>query len=372
MQQVSRNHLPRRVTRIPHATRWACLAVFCSLAMVVSGESLFAAARQSELTTAAGPHRGRVLCRNDTTCWLLDQDGSLSDVRLSQVTSFRTLKNRPAAMTHAQLRDELAREFDRTLVIAASEHYLVCAPTREAARLYADTFEELYRTFRGYFSIRNIPVAEPEFALVAVVWPDARTFSEYCLRDDIRAMPGLAGYYSPQTNRVALYETDWENLRNTIIHEGTHQVAFNTGVHSRVGETPKWLVEGLATTFEVDGVRHGQLREPVLSRVNRDRLSYFAHSRDNRGTTGRIEEVITSDNRFRTDTLQAYADAWAVTFFLLETRPTQYANYLAAISKRDPLRSYTAEQRLEDFRKAFGADLPWLDVEFQRFMERLQ
>ena len=40
----------------------------------------------------------------------------------------------------------------------------------------------------------------------------------------------------------------------TIIHEVTHQVAFNCGVHTRFNDVPRWVSEGLATMFEAKGV----------------------------------------------------------------------------------------------------------------------
>jgi len=36
----------------------------------------------------------------------------------------------------------------------------------------------------------------------------------------------------------------------TIAHEATHLFSFNAGLFSHDGQAPKWLVEGMATTFE--------------------------------------------------------------------------------------------------------------------------
>ena len=40
---------------------------------------------------------------------------------------------------------------------------------------------------------------------------------------------------------------------DTIIHEATHQTAYNVGVHARFADQPRWLVEGLAMMFEAEG-----------------------------------------------------------------------------------------------------------------------
>ena len=44
--------------------------------------------------------------------------------------------------------------------------------------------------------------------------------------------------------RVRFDGTSRGTLHSTIVHETTHQVAFNTGLHSRIGQTPKWVIEG--------------------------------------------------------------------------------------------------------------------------------
>src|SRR5579862_3960399 len=80
---------------------------------------------------------------------------------------------------------------------------------------------------------------------------------------------------SPIAARVdAVVEAD---LYNTIVHETTHQVAFNTGLHSRIAETPKWVIEGLATMFEAPGIRDSQKNASPKLRINRGRYVWFTN-----------------------------------------------------------------------------------------------
>ena len=60
---------------------------------------------------------------------------------------------------------------------------------------------------------------------------------------------------------------------NTIIHETTHQVGYNIGVHSRLGGTPIWIVEGLATVLEPSGMREKTGRQLQQGRINQERPS---------------------------------------------------------------------------------------------------
>ena len=77
--------------------------------------------------------------------------------------------------------------------------------------------------------------------------------------------PNTLGHYDPASNRVFLFDVtsgtsgdDWSENADTIIHEATHQTAYNVGVHKRFTAAPRWLVEGLATMFEARGVWNAQ------------------------------------------------------------------------------------------------------------------
>jgi len=36
---------------------------------------------------------------------------------------------------------------------------------------------------------------------------------------------------------------------STIVHEATHQIAFNCGLHTRLSDCPVWFSEGIAMYF---------------------------------------------------------------------------------------------------------------------------
>jgi hypothetical protein len=208
------------------------------------------------------------------------------------------------------------------------------------------------------------------------------------------------GYYSPQTNRVALFdqadgsaaaaETSpaprddefqavgpfairpaWAvvdtDTKDTLYHEGTHQLAFNTGLHSRVGEVPQWVVEGMATVFEAPGIRNSSANLGPKTRINHDRYVWFGNFQKSRRKQKSLEAFIAGDEMFQSSTLDAYSQAWAFTFFLAETRSRQHAKYLHTIAARNPLADYPAADRVSDFKQAFGSNLAQLEAEFLRF-----
>lgn len=353
-----------------------------------------------KLTTERQTLVGKLVAMEKSRCWFVERDGRLHSLQVSSIQKVTNVGKKFDYFSAADLRDQLRREFSGELEVAGTTHYLVCAQHGQA-KAFAEMFESVYRAMHRHFSPRGFSARSLDVPLVAVVFRDRAKFVDYCRKDGVKAVDGLRGYYLRTSNRVALYDdrsspsgkisgtiqptpchkgrcktgnavpTISASLSETIIHEGTHQVAFNIGLHSRIGESPRWVVEGLATMFEAPGIRE---RGPskTSEKLNRDRFVWFGNYRKARRTTGALEEFVASDNLFGSATLDAYSQSWALSLFLLETRPSSYAKYLRRISERDPFAAYSREERVADFRAEFGDDLKWLDVKFLRFMDGLR
>ena len=319
---------------------------------------------------------GRIVAADDRDCWVFQRDGRMSRVRMDDVDDCSEVDPRFRPLPSVELRDQLKTEFGRDFEVKATSHYIVVA-RKESAERYAKLFEQVYRQFHSYFVPRGFRMEEPEFPLVAVVLPDQASFTKYCRAEGANPKPGVVGYYLPVSNRVALYDrttsgrTRDDDTNDTVIHEATHQVAFNTGVHSRIGQSPQWVVEGLATLFESEGIRTKQSGGSSLDRINPERFEWFQTYRRQRRIPASLESFIRNDNAFQRAALDAYSEAWALTFYLAESRSAELAAYLRTIAARDPLQPYTADERLNDFQAAFGADLTLIESGFLRFHDRL-
>ncbi len=300
---------------------------------------------------------------------------------------------------------------------------MICA--EKNSRRVGEICEDTYRTFHRYFSVRGFKISQPEFPLVILVFPDRSSFVAYCRKDGIEPPAGLLGYYMRLTNRVALFDAGEKldpggsasarerstaplslasafdgddehrglllspdrfsaalasvrfdamvegNLQNTIVHETTHQLAFNMGLHSRIGQTPKWVIEGLATMFEAPGIRDSQKSASPKSRINRSRFVWFGNYMLSRRRPHSLDDFVATDDLYSSATLDAYAEGWALTFFLAETRHASYGRYLKSIAQRNPLVQYSAADRVADFRRAFG-DTKYLEADYLRFFEKLK
>lgn len=389
------------------------------LAVSVTAPAVQAAKNSSliELRVGSDRHQGRVLSRDSRNVLLLDRAGQITEVPLKKVTSYRTVSPRFAPLTSTMLNSTLLKELGRGYETKTTRHYVVAA-ARGRARKYVELFEEIYRAFHMHFSVRGFEIDRPEFPMVAIVFPSHAAFSKYARGDKVNARPGLMGYYMPTTNRVALFEgnsttsrargnwrepvtnplrkwsqpdnwlktpsTEFEtlarpaasllpgpygaiqsDLRDTMIHEATHQVAFNVGLHSRTRENPQWVVEGLATVFEPDGMRISSKGRDVKYRINRERHAWFQDYAKRRPANS-LGDFIKNDDLFKKATLDAYSQAWALSFFLIETRPRKYATYLKRLAAE------SGEDRARLFAEVFGSNTRMLDAEMLRFFRRLK
>lgn len=390
------------------------------LAFSAAGSSVRSAEnpRLIELRVGAERHQGRVLSRDSQNVLLLDRSGKITEVPLNKVSSFRTVSPRFAPLTPTMLNSELLRELGSQFQIKTTRHYVVAA-SRGRAQQYVELFEEIYRAFHMHFSVRGFELERPEFPMVAIVFPDHSAFADYAKRDKVDARPGLMGYYMPGSNRVALFEgssdgirpqgrryggrvtpiEEWSrpetwlkkpalrieslpvsktsvlpgpsgsiqaDLRDTMIHEATHQIAFNVGLHSRTHKDPQWVVEGLATVFEPDGMRDSAKGLAVEHRINRERYVWFQNYARKRRPENSLGEFVKNDELFETATLDAYSQAWALSFFLIETRPRKYATYLKSLAASD------GQNQGSLFTTIFGANTQMLEAEMLRFFQRLK
>jgi hypothetical protein len=275
------------------------------------------------------------------------------------------------------MRGQLTSEFGRSYEVTGTGHFLVVHPRGEAKQ-WADQFEQLYRNFSHYFSVRGLQLRTPQFPLVAIVWRDRIEFLKAASREGAKLPNGALGYYSQRTNRIMLYDQSGGKktaslvspTMATVIHEATHQTAYNTGVHNRFGQCPRWVVEGLGTMFESPGVWNSHRYTRQADRIDQNRLASFRQYLKRRPANA-IADLVASDRAFQQDVEGAYAESWALTFYLVETQPQQYCQFLQKTAAAPDFRVYTGGQRLADFQAAFRRDLQLLDAHFLRYMKSL-
>lgn len=308
----------------------------------------------------------------------LSRDGRLVTFHPGEAKNFRKLGDRFRGYTASELRGVLSQELGRDFEISSTGHYLVAHPPGQSGK-WSENFEDLYRSCAHYFSVRGFRLAEPQFPLVAVVYRNQADFMRQARAEGANINASVLGYYSPMTNRISMYDIgagksskqDWQMNNETIIHEATHQTAYNTGVHRRFGAAPRWVVEGLGTLFEAPGVYNSGANASQGSRINRGRFDDFRSLLASR-KPGTLGEMVTSDRLFQVDPSRAYAEAWAFTFWLVETRPQLYSKYLQTMAARPAFSDYSSEDRVADFTKVFGNNFKLLESQFLEYMAKVR
>ncbi len=233
---------------------------------------------------------------------------------------------------------------------------------------------------------------------MAIVFAERSTYVKYSQPELGEAADAIIGYFSLRTNRMTMYDLtgveqfaraldrrasatqinqilarpDAERTVATIVHEATHQIAFNCGLHRRFSDCPLWFSEGIAVYFEAPDLNSAKGWK-TIGAVNRVRLEQFRSYLKVRPADSLVS-LVSKDDRLRgTKTApDAYAEAWALTYFLNKQRPKEYVDYLSMLSKKKPLFWDEPETRLSEFKAAFGEDLGALDAEFLRFMAKVR
>lgn len=320
---------------------------------------------------------GRPLAWTKSTMTLLGRDGRLHEFSPRQAKEAKKTAPRFEGYSSEEMRQRLYAEFGSRFEFSSTGHYLVAHPRGEGSE-WADRFEDLYRSFVRYFRVRGFAPTEPPYPMVAVVFGNRSDYQRYLSKNSTGDTSNVLGHYELSSNRVYLYDQSspgddrWEDTASTVIHEATHQTAYNVGVHSRLAKGPRWVSEGLAMMFEARGVHDARSYDRGDSRLNLYRLTDFQRDVAPSEPMGPLARFIASDQAFDRTPLLAYAEAWALTFFLCETRPREYAEYLEITASRPMFSEYPADQRVADFRRAFCDDLSLLNSQFLSYMKELR
>ena len=312
--------------------------------LVVLG-SLKSAAALDQLTIQ---HEGRELSiagqveveAEDGGLLLLTPDGTLWTVEPKHLVSRKEDSQPFRPLTREQLAKQLLGELPEGFEVHTTHHYLICHNTsRDYAAWCGALFERLYMAFTNFWTRKGLKLHEPEFPLVAIVFNSRESYVNYAQAEVGKAAESIIGYYSLKTNRMTMYDlTGLESLRSpgdrrgtaaqinhmlaqpeaetvvaTIIHEATHQIAFNSGLQTRLADIPLWVSEGIAVYFETPDLQSAKGWR-TIGAVNNSRLSRFRELLPQRPDDS-LKSLIVDDKRLRDarTALDAYAEAWAST-----------------------------------------------------------
>ncbi len=294
--------------------------------------------------------------------------------------------------TAEELRARLEKGPLRDFHVHQTAHYLIFY---QSSRVFAEAsgrwLEDLYRRLLDAFRKHDMPVHDTEFPLVAVIYQAEKDF-----RASKQVDPVVQAVYEIYTNRIYFFEKSEQDqnapevsaLRKpqTVVHEGTHQVLQNIGVHPRLSAWPIWLVEGLAEycSTPVTPRKGGKPTWDGLGMINGLHMTTIRELEDPlavaiRGAGAQAKALVRQPGKPLVECLvrkthltpTEYALAWAMTHYLAFKRQDDFVEYLKAMSQIPPLEPRTPEDHLAEFRKAFGADLVKIDKTIDSYLKKL-
>ena len=252
-----------------------------------------------------------------------------------------------------------------------TEHYLGIGDCSDTHREHAlKISKQLAATYQKHFHDKGFAVTLPSRRLTVVTLKDKTSYEKF-----VGDAPGEdeGGHFNLETNQLVVFDFrpapgDPDAIANpdrvntfTLIHEGIHQLTFNTGLLNLQGDVPDALSEGLAM--------YGELWRPTgrlaFGQVNMLRRDVILDQDDLAAAWIPIGTLLKNDAVLRGKAYQlAYAESWLLVHFFLRTtadRLRKFRAYLDAIQpRRDPA------ERINDATAHLG-DLDQLDRDLRKY-----
>ena len=329
---------------------------------------------------------------------LLAADGTLWTVQPAEIREHTQDQEEFRPLTADEITAQLLKQLPEGFEAYKTAHYVIC---HNGSRAYAvwcgSLFERLQRAFVNFWTRKGMKLHEPELPLVAIVFNDRASYLAYSQAELGANAEAIIGYYSLRSNQMTMYDLtgvdvlrkpgdrrnsaahinqmlarpEAEQMVATIIHEATHQIAFNTGMHARFADIPLWVSEGIAVYFETPDLESAKGWRSIGA-VNRSRLNQFRQYLPGRPRES-LPSLLGTDKRMRDPhtALDAYAESWALNYYLIRQKPKQYVSYLQSLAEKKPLIWEDSATRVQEFETFFGNLAP-LEADFLRQIEKVR
>jgi hypothetical protein len=321
---------------------------------------------------------------------ILNADGELKVVSPDEFVSLETLESTLVPTPPKELGEKLLKDMPAGSKYFVTENYVVCYNTTETyARWNAGLYEQRLKGFLKFWGSKGLKLQKPRFPLIALIFESKDDYVAYA-SNDFAGSEGTYGYYHQARNRLASYDLtgvegvlppgvkvnrdallntiqsrpEAERTMATIFHEATHQMAFNCGLQTRLGDNPLWLSEGIATYFEVP---------KGIGKLNTYNYMNLANSLSTRPPDS-LPQLLTDDSLLRKSgtMTRGYAESWGLFHFLVQSNPKGMVKYLEIIRATPIGFQSNAKERLDLFRSCFDEDLEKIDSDFLKHIKKIR
>lgn len=276
--------------------------------------------------------------------------------------------------------------------IARSAHYILLHDTgslpihesrkQPRAEERLELLETVYEAFMMRFWAAGVELAIPKERMKVVLFHEHTKYLEFSTSID-PSLSSTAGFYDPKSNIAFFYDQGThevykslesltkqyrdlaESIRRSggkpgdavrsaetmallmlveqekedievVSHEGTHQLASNTGLLPRDVMVPSWVHEGLATYFECPD----EAEWAGFGSVNDTRLDWykelFAADPEKSNIDFIVGDEIFDLARSHGARLHAYGQAWALTHYLMENHFEEFMEFYRRLGEMPP------------------------------------
>ena len=305
---------------------------------------------------------------------LQSDDGRIWTIQPDQITERSSNEDELRPLTADEMAARMKEEMPAGFSVYQTAHYVIVHNTNEKyVRQVGLLFEQLYKGFYSFWKNQRWKLPKPKYPLVALVLADRGDFLKHAGTEVGDTAELVIGYYHLSSNRMTTFNMpNLERNVATIIHEATHQLAYNCGVQQRFADNPMWVSEGLAMFFESPDFNSISKWRGVgkVNHVNLERWRKYIRVRP----SDSLATLLSDDSRFRSsDTAtEAYAESWALTYFLLKTRRKEYVDFLRKLSEGKPMAELTTRERIDMFQATFDTTLERIDKAFVAYMRRVK
>jgi len=236
---------------------------------------------------------------------------------------------------------KVTAEKNEEFYVGETKHFTIYSVTKDKDfSILEKSYEKFYKEF-GY----GLELTYPEKKLTIICFASEKDMKDYAKIVDKVDTTMIEAYYSPTTNMVAIVqEKNKEINKKTITHEISHQLAFNSGMLNKNRSYPIWIVEGLATNFEINS-------KYSFSYLKGKRLQLEKF-------VGNIKMPL--DDSEASDAI--YIRSWGLFRYLSKKKPEAFKKYLKELSSIEIYRQ-TEKEYIKIFISAFG-ELDTVQSEF--------
>lgn len=317
---------------------------------------------------------GLMVRTTDGNIWMLQPD----EIKARKTTGAK-FKGMTPDSAAKQLTSRLPKSTTPYRMMKAKNYAIVYNTSPTFANWVKSLYLRLNVGFKNYWKNQGVKLVESDVPLCVIIFKSKKEFDDYAIATLGSVQGSALAYYNIKSNQVVMYDLtgtaqyagrgrvtssqqinaifqrpEAEPMIATIIHEAVHQIAYNSGLQKRFAPCPFWLNEGMAMYFEVPDLK-SKRGWNAIGQVNKMRLrqlkTMLTGDRSNF-----FDAIIRGDQKFREQEqiLNSYAEAWALTYFLMKRKQKELNAYLRELNTNQLLSEPSEEQRIEIFERHFG------------------